>query len=255
MFDFTTAPTATERELGALSRRLSALDQAGWAKPVRCVGWTVADLAAHLVGAAKGQADGLRAASSGRQELAVLDSPATRDPVKLCELLDEARAELSEALKGFQPALADAIVPLPFGPVPAMLALQIVPLEYGFHHNDLTHALGADTILPPDVATALIQILPGLLPALADGTAVGRPGETPTEAVSYSLVCPSGNVALAHDGNKWSPFDDAVAACQIAGDDNAVALFAMGRITADDRRLHINDLPKAERFKTWFPGP
>jgi hypothetical protein len=41
----------------------------------------------------------------------------------------------------------------------------------------------------------------------------------------------------------------------IEGDDNAVALFAMGRISADDRRLRVSDLPTAAQFKSWFPGP
>ena len=40
----------------------------------------------------------------------------------------------------------------------------------------------------------------------------------------------------------------------ISGDDSPVALFALGRIGADDPRLVVkgND---AAAFKTWFPGP
>jgi uncharacterized protein (TIGR03083 family) len=255
VFDFTTAPETTEREFGALLDRLAVLEDPAWDMPVRCAGWTITDLVGHLVAAATGQADGLRAAASGRQRLATLEVPPTRDPVKLRELLSDAHTELLDAMAAFSPDLAEAIVPLPFGPLPAMLALQIVPIEYGFHHNDLLHALDADTPLPADVAAALIAILPGLLVVLASGSAVGAPGQVPPGPLAYRLASPGGSVTLAFDGERWTPAEDAGDECRIEGDDSAIALFAMGRIFAGDTRLRVSDPARAARFKAWFPGP
>jgi uncharacterized protein (TIGR03083 family) len=255
VFDFTTAPAATERELADLRDRLAVLEDSAWERPVRCAGWTITDLVAHLVGAATGQAGGLRAAASRCEQLATLDPPDSRDPAKLRDLLKDAHAEVLEALAALNPECADATVPLPFGPVPAILALQIVPLEYGFHHNDLRHALGEDRALPADIATALIEILPGLLPVLARGSAVGNPGQTPSAPVTCRLVSPSGSTTVAFDGDHWSPTDDTGDHCEIDGDDNAIALYAMGRIAANDVRLHVSDPTIAAQFKAWFPGP
>jgi hypothetical protein len=170
-------------------------------------------------------------------------------------LLSDAHTELLDALAAFGPDLADAVVPLPFGPLPAMLALQIVPIEYGFHHNDLLHALGADTPIPADVAAALIAILPGLLVVLAGGSAVGQPGQIPAGPMAYRLASPGGSVTLSFDGHHWSPAEKADDECRIEGDDSAIALFAMGRIVASDARLRISDPARAARFKAWFPGP
>jgi hypothetical protein len=38
-------------------------------------------------------------------------------------------------------------------------------------------------------------------------------------------------------------------------DDGAIALFAMGRIGVDDRRLQTDNPSAAAAFKRWFPGP
>jgi uncharacterized protein (TIGR03083 family) len=255
MFDFATAGPVTEREFGALRTRLAALGDDEWAAPMRCVGWTVGDLVAHLVAAAQGQAEGLRAAAAGGGPVPPLDIPDTRDPAKLQELLEDGASELRDALSGVTPELAEALVPLPFGFVPMMLALQIVPVEYGFHRNDLLEALGEDEPLAPDVALSLIQILPGLLPVLAGGTPVSPPGARPTQPLAYSLRSPSGSVTVAFDGQSWSPVQDDPGACRVEGDDNAIALFAMGRIGAGDSRLTVSDPASAARFKSWFPGP
>ena len=63
MFDQTTAAQAAERDLGAIIDRLDGLADADWGLPVRCQGWQVTDLAAHLVAASRGHAEGLRRAA------------------------------------------------------------------------------------------------------------------------------------------------------------------------------------------------
>lgn len=255
MFDFTTAPEATGRELDSLRNLLAGLDEPAWSRPVRCAGWTVTDLVAHIVGAARGQADGLAATALGREQLAVLDPPKSRDPLNLRDLLDRAAKTLLDALSALTPDLAEATVPLPFGPVPVVLALQIVPLEYGFHRNDLLDALGTPQPLPADIAASLIDILPGLLPVLAAGSAVGRPGDKPERPIAFELSCPCGQVTMAYDGTQWTPSDQLGSDCRIDGSDSDLALFAMGRIPVTSNDLNISNPSLAVNFKNFFPGP
>jgi hypothetical protein len=61
---------------------------------------------------------------------------------------------------------------------------------------------------------------------------------------------------VEYAGDAWSitPGDGSAAGQgQISGDDSAVALFVMGRITADHPSL--TSTGAASAFKTYFPGP
>jgi len=75
MFDLTTAAQAVERDFGAVIDRLDGLADGDWNTPVRCRGWQVTDLAAHLAGASRGQAEGLRRAAAASPT-----SPGSRRP-------------------------------------------------------------------------------------------------------------------------------------------------------------------------------
>jgi uncharacterized protein (TIGR03083 family) len=258
MFDPTTAAQATERDLSAIIDRLDGLADADWASPVRCQGWQVTDLAAHLAGASRGQAEGLRRAAAGTTEPARLDPPPDRDPRSLMAALKDGQDRLLSALRELPPDALDGAVPLPFGLVPGAVALQIVPLEYGFHRNDLEWALGNPVALSQDVAATLLGIVPGLLPMLAAGSPVHGPGAIPAGPVSFRLITPGGRFLASHADNAWSVVPDdghAAAACEIAGDSSAVALFVMGRISAGHPSLTVSDPSTARTFKQYFPGP
>jgi uncharacterized protein (TIGR03083 family) len=261
MFDLATAAQATERDLAAIIGRLDDLADADWNTPVRCRGWQVADLAAHLAGASRGQAEGLRRAAegpAGSAGLARLTPPPDRDPRSLLAALKDGQDRLLSALAEFPPAALEGAVPLPFGLVPAAVALQIVPLEYGFHRNDLEWALGDPVDLSPDMSGTLLGIVPGLLPMLAAGSPVHGAGARPSGPVSFRLVTPSARYLVSYADGNWSIAPDdgqAAATCQITGDDSPVALFVMGRISADHPSLTVSDLAAAGTFKQYFPGP
>src|SRR5580658_6620148 len=172
MFDLTSATEAAEDDLGAIIDLLGSLTDDQWEAPVRCVGWRVSDLAAHVTGAGRGQAEGLRRAAAGITDLAVLDPPAARDPRSLLAALTGARDKLMTALADVPPEVLAGTVPLPFGLLPTAVALQVVALEYGFHRNDLEWALGREVPLAQDMAATLLDILPGLLPMMAGGSPV-----------------------------------------------------------------------------------
>jgi uncharacterized protein (TIGR03083 family) len=258
MFDLEAATAAAERDFGAIISQLDGLAEQDWKTPVRCVGWQVTDLAVHVAGASRGQAGALRRAAAGITELARLDPPAEREPQALLAALRDGRTQLLAALRGLPAGALGGAVPLPFGLVPAPVALQIIPLEYGFHRNDLDWALGCEVPLAPDIASTLLGIVPGLLPMLAGGTPVSAAGLPPAAPVSFQLTAPASQWWLEYAGDAWSiaPGDGSAASqCGISGDDSAVALFVMGRIAAGHPGLTITDTGTASAFKTYFPGP
>jgi uncharacterized protein (TIGR03083 family) len=258
MFDQTTAAQAAGRDLGAIIGRLDGLAGAGWGLPVRCRGWQVTDLAAHLVAAARGHAEGLRRAAAGVTEPAALTPPADRDPRSLTAALKDGRDRLLSALGELPPRALAGAVPLPAGLLPAAVALQIVPLEYGFHRNDLDWALGNPADLGQDIAATLLASLPGLLPLLAAGSPIHRRGDIPAGPVSYRLAAPGARFLASHDGSAWSVAADdghAAVTCEISGGDSPVALFVMGRIDAGHPSLTVTDPGAARAFKRYFPGP
>ncbi len=226
---------------------------------------SVTDLAVHVTGASRGQAAGLRRAASGSQDVAALDPLAQRDPRALLAALKEGQDGLLSALRELPPQAVDGFVPLPFGLVPAAVALQIVPLEYGFHRNDLDWALGDPAALSQDMAAALLGLAPGLLPMLAAGSPVSPPGAQPAGPTSFWLSSPGAGLLARYDEAGWSitPADGPPASgapghpvtCEISGDDSSLALFIMGRIDSDHPALTVTDLATARRFKQYFPGP
>lgn len=258
MFDQSTAAQAAERDLAAIIDLLDGLADAGWGLPVRCGGWQVTDLAAHLVGACRGQAEGLRRAAAGDTEPARVALPADRDPGSLTAALKDGRDGLLSALAELPPRALEGGVPIPAGLLPAAVALQIVPLEYGFHRNDLEWALGNPADLGQDISATLLGMVPGMLPMLAAGSPVHSPGAVPAGPVSFRLATPAARFLASHDGSAWSVAADdghAAVTCEISGGDSPVALFVMGRIDAGHPGLTVTDPGAARAFKRYFPGP
>lgn len=258
MFDLAGARAATERDFNAIISRLDGLAERDWSAPVRCAGWQVTDLAAHVVGASRGQAEGLRRAAAGVTEIARLDPSAEREPRALLAALKDGQDQLMAALGHLPQEALGGGVPLPFGLLPAPVALQIVPLEYGFHRNDLDWAMGDQVPLSGDVASTLLDIVPGLLPMLAGGTPVSTAGARPQEPVAFRLVAPGARLLAAYTGDTWSIVpgaDRGTVTCEISGGDSALALFVMGRIGADHPDLTVSAPDAAAAFKAYFPGP
>lgn len=255
MFDPQTACSASLRDLDAIIERLAAMDPTGWGAEVRCEGWDVTDLALHVVAAARGQAEGLRRAVAGNFAVAPLEAEVAPEPGPLVDALLDGRDQLAKAFAALTATVMEGPVPLPFGLMPAGVAIQIIPIEYGFHRNDLEWALGETGPLPGDAAEALVQILPGLLPILAGGTPVSPVGAVPDGPVGYRLTAPSGTVALAYADGGWSVGTTVDRMCEVTGDDGGVALFALGRIPGAHESIEVSDAEAAGLFKRYFPGP
>jgi uncharacterized protein (TIGR03083 family) len=258
MFDLAAATAAAERDFSAIIDQVDGLADSDWHAPVRCEGWRITDLAVHVAGAGRGQAEALRRAAAGQADLARLDPPASREPRTLLASLKQARDQLLAALRAVPGHALDGVVPLPFGLLPAAVALQIIPLEYGFHRNDLDWALGQTVPLTGDIASTLLAITPGLLPMLAAGTPVGAPGIPPAAAVSFRLSAPAARILARYETGQWSIGPDgspAPVTCEISGDQSSLALFIMGRIDAGHPALTVSSPDAARAFKRYFPGP
>jgi len=258
MFDLAEATAAAERDFGAIVDRLDGLADSDWQAPVRCAGWQITDLAVHVAGAGRGQAEALRRAAAGQAGLAHLDPPADREPRALVACLKHARDQLLAALGALPGHALDGAVPLPFGLLPAAVALQIIPLEYGFHRNDLDWALGTRVPLTDDIASTLLAITPGLLPMLAAGTPVNAAGIPPGAPISFRLTAPATRLLARYEAGQWSIGPDnglAPVTCEISGNDSSLALLIMGRIDPSPPAVTVTSTDAARAFKKYFPGP
>jgi hypothetical protein len=209
--------------------------------------------------AALAQAEAFRRAMVGNLEPPALGGASKLSGGDLIAQLHRGAEELDDALAALSPEALAGMVPLPFGVVPAMVAIQIPVFEYSFHGNDLAAALGEDEPLASGVAGALIEFMPGLLPMLAAGVWQTAADDLPSAGLAYRLVGASSGFDVANRGGGWEigAAVDGLPTCVISGDDSPVALFLMGRTTSSDPGLKISGTApdEAATFKRWFPGP
>ncbi len=255
MFDLEGAREVALRELNAMISEVEALDAASFDQATRCQGWVVRDVVAHTGLSAMRQADAFRRAQAGKMEPPEFPGVPGLDDASSVSQLREGAVEIDEALAGLTPDMMGGLVPLPFGVLPAPVAVQIPLYEYAFHRNDVAWALSERKSLPADVAAHFIGFVPGLAPMLA---ARGSGAEEPP-VLAYRIVAPAGTIELVNNGKGFevAELSGDVPTCVIEGDDSSVALFVMGRLSADDSALRSSgDVPGAANdFKRWFPGP
>ncbi|HET6792910.1 MAG TPA: maleylpyruvate isomerase family mycothiol-dependent enzyme [Acidimicrobiales bacterium] len=151
-----------QAELEGFGRLIAGLGDRQWATPTRCAGWTVADVAGHVVGTAADVAAGRFA------ELAEPDAPDRqaderrgRTPAQLADELAGAR----DGLIGLAAAFDDAAWagPLPAG-LPGTVGFGAEGIWYDayVHGDDIRVALGLAPERGPGLAAA-VSHLAGLL--------------------------------------------------------------------------------------------
>ena len=245
---------AVDREWRRFGALLASADAAAWSRPTRLEGWTVGDLAAHVVWGVSMEADALwrrRTGADGRAAGRTVADPADREAVAAD--LDAAWAVLAEEVSLLGEADLATTAPLPYGDVPVAVFAQILAMEAGVHASDLAAALGEVDTLPGDVARASEAVLRVFLPVVA-ATAAHRPPRDLTVA----LRGPEVHLRFSYRDGRWEAADAADGpepdAC-LDGDDSTLVLFALGRLPATDPRLSIaGDEEAARRFKSWLPG-
>jgi uncharacterized protein (TIGR03083 family) len=97
------------RELKDFAALVRSLDTDGWARPSRCEGWTVADVAGHLVGAfddiTSGRVEGQGTAEVSERQAAERRGRTTAEVADEC---DEVRTRTAKMLASFDDAIWNA---------------------------------------------------------------------------------------------------------------------------------------------------
>jgi uncharacterized protein (TIGR03083 family) len=129
-------------ELDAFGALIEPLDARAWAQPTRCEGWTVADVAAHVVGSmadvASGRLEGLGSPEVTAREVAERQG---RSPLELAAELAEVTKLTSDLGAAFDDAAWAAPAP---GGYDGSLAEGVEALWYDtyLHAEDIRAALG-----------------------------------------------------------------------------------------------------------------
>jgi uncharacterized protein (TIGR03083 family) len=240
--------TIALRELGTIASIADDLPASSYDRPTALEGWTVEHLVRHVTAVALRQAEAYHRARFTVTEPptdATVTSPIERLPATLRSVL----AHTTSGVTSLDPD-SEPIVPLPYASLPASLAGFVLLIEYGVHRYDLEHAITGDGALTGDVADAMADRLALTLPSLAS------PDEPPIRTIRLE---PSGHAAttLTWRSGRWKTIDDSPRAdCAVRGPADALALFVVGRITATDDRLGVDDPTGAlTHFKAMFPGP
>jgi uncharacterized protein (TIGR03086 family) len=124
---------------------IAAVQEGQWAGPTPCAGWSVRDLVTHVVAGNSLFAGALR----GGQP------PAAPQGTVMPEagLLNAYRDSAAELLGAFrEPGALDAMVTVPFGTVPGVVALHLRITELLVHGWDLARATGQPAIVPGGLA-------------------------------------------------------------------------------------------------------
>jgi uncharacterized protein (TIGR03083 family) len=248
------ARDAIAREWGAFIEQVTSTGPEVWDRPTRCSGWTVADLARHAYWGTSMEADALaRRRLSIRGPAEGREADRSRPPEEIINGLRVHRRQLLAEIDGILSGDGlDRDAPMPYGPVPVAIALQVFVMEAGVHTSDLAAAVDVNDGLADDVAAATWVVLAGFVPLLAAGAP-----EVPPSGTVITLAGATSRLVLTRGPDGWvvGPTDDAPDAV-ISGDDSTVLLFALGRRPATDAGLQIaGDADLAARFKRYVPGP
>jgi uncharacterized protein (TIGR03083 family) len=177
-------------ELDRFGSLVSGLSDAQWGMPTRCEGWTVADVAAHLIGTmadiAAGRLEGLGTPEVTQREV---DERKGRMPSDLAAECAETRDAAAALLSAFDDAAWGSPAP---GGYDGTLGDAVEALWYDtyVHADDIRAALGKPTEPGPGLGAATSHVL-----ALLDK--LGWSGEIPDgqgEAHQFVLAA-TGRVA------------------------------------------------------------
>ncbi|MBC2900103.1 maleylpyruvate isomerase family mycothiol-dependent enzyme [Streptomyces cupreus] len=160
-------------ELGALLKTLRGLRAADWRRPA-LPGWTVHDLAAHILGDSRGRLGGNRGALLPGESLVayihrtnqeLVDRHADDSPAALIDALESAGTQVAERF-----AAADLDVPAlgvswaGVDPAPAWLDIAREFTEYWTHRQQIRHAVGRPTDPEPHAMSTVLDTFMRALP-------------------------------------------------------------------------------------------
>ncbi|MGH7910366.1 MAG: TIGR03086 family metal-binding protein [Candidatus Dormibacteraceae bacterium] len=146
-------PVSYRRCVEELDKALSAVSPAGWEMPTPCDGWSIRDIAGHVVW---GQ-EQLRCWVRGDDYQGLPGGPGTAQPATIAggAPLPRWRAARANTDQVLRDARLDQTIPLPgLGERPLTVMLEILANDALIHAWDVHHAAGDDTRLPADLVAA-----------------------------------------------------------------------------------------------------
>lgn len=167
--------------------------------------------------------------------------------------LRERRQRAAAALAGRTPEQLHAILPMPEGAglgLPTATMLRLALVEMGIHRSDPDAALERDDRPDADLLAAVVAVAPAWL------IFVAATAPCPASSLTYHLAGDSLAIGFAYEsGGTWQLTDTAGCAdCTVRGQDPDLALFMLGRRSADDGSVQSSDSDLLCRFKTYLPG-
>ena len=165
---------AIERALEAIDPVMTAVTADDLGKPSPCEGWTVGDVATHLLGGLDSRAASAEGAEPGPRDAAAApqDVPAAWRNTK---------KRLMTALR--QPGAMDREVRGPGGQtVPLRTVVRILPVEILLHGWDIARGAGRPTDLDAELAAAQLEAGRPLIEQFGRGTAFGPEQPAPDDA-------------------------------------------------------------------------
>jgi uncharacterized protein (TIGR03083 family) len=213
-----------------------------WRRRTRLPGWSVRDLAGHVVTGLRYSAEAVEAALEGRAAIEPPDFHGTRGST--LEELDAAILRVALGLERTGPAMLEREVVIGDDAVGLRYFLQVVASEISVHTHDLADACGASHRLLEDSLRAVVATLPMLL----------ENGARPPAGAAFLLRSELFELPFAWRDGIWH-VEHAPDPCLIDGAAEPLALFALGRRSFDDVGLITNRPDAARRFKRYLPGP
>ena len=233
-------------EVDALVARAQSLRDELWRAPSGCEGWTVGQVAAHVASVMDVQQTAFQHMLAGDGTTPDWANPPFVSAEATLDALTAAQAKAHETMGRLGDDHADTPVPLPFGTFPTEVALDILLLEYGTHRWDIARAADPSVRLSPAASECVLRLAPAFVAFFATNP--------PDEPIGYLLETDSVSLDVSARDGGWVLEASPVPTTVVRGDDNAIALFVVGRVTADDPRLSVTGADGAS-FKRWFPGP
>jgi uncharacterized protein (TIGR03083 family) len=154
----TTVVPGYQQELRDFSELLRSLDADEWQRPTRCEGWTVADVAAHVVGVLTDVANGvLEGLATPEATARHLGDRKGRSAGEVADELDQSAKVGADILAAFDDTLWDMPAP---GDYDGSLGSGIITLWYDtyVHADDIRVAVGRETVGGPGVVAAIDHV-------------------------------------------------------------------------------------------------
>lgn len=148
----------TITEYGEFAGLLRSLSEAEWATPSRCAGWTVADVAGHVVGQLT-DVSNLRLDGLGSPEVTKrqVEECRGRTPDELADQLDAAAKAVSAMAEAFDDEAWDAEGPQGDGTTLGS-GVEALWFDTFLHADDIRSSIGRPTVIGPGIAPSISHL-------------------------------------------------------------------------------------------------